>query len=264
MENQQLNFETLYREYYEKLYKVAFRLTGNKQDAEDVLQETYLNAYKAFAKFNGESSLSTWLYRITVNCSYRYLKSRRKLPIVEITTDLGVSEDSFLEQIKSCELVEDEVMTADIREMCLQMFLNCMPKKQRIAFTLKILMQLPITETASIMNLSENAVKINIYRAKQLMRDNMEGRCSLIIPGNPCQCKIWTKYTPDKLKEQVITRFKPPSQTNTNYTTTVLSEMDFLNNLIGLYSNLPEHSSSEDFIKKIRKLISEGTLKILA
>ena len=84
----------------------------------------------------------------------------------------------------------------------MKLFLNCMLKKQRIAFTFRVLMDLSIGDIASIMDISESAVKINIYRARQHMKNNMEGRCSLIDPKNSCSCSLWAKYIQ---KEGVLT-----------------------------------------------------------
>ena len=93
------------------MFSVAYRLTGRKEDAEDVIQEAFLNVYKAYQEFQGKSMISTWLYKIVVNCSYRYIKKQKKLPVVDISSGFNMSQNQFFEMIKSCEPVEDEVLT---------------------------------------------------------------------------------------------------------------------------------------------------------
>lgn len=132
LEELNCKFETFYKEYYEKLFRAAFRLTGNKEDAQDIIQEAYINAFKSFSKFEHNSSFGTWIYRIMLNCTYRYITKRDKLPIQVITAESGISQTEFWESIKSNESVEDTAMVEDIRETCIQLFLNCIPKKQRI------------------------------------------------------------------------------------------------------------------------------------
>ena len=80
----ELNFDKVYEEQYDKLYKLAYRLTANKQEAEDVLQEAFLNAYSAFPKFQNKSQISTWLYRIVVNCSYKNMKKLKRRELKRI------------------------------------------------------------------------------------------------------------------------------------------------------------------------------------
>ncbi len=84
-----------FKEYYEELFRAAFRLIGNKEDAEDVIQEAYMNAFKAFPKFESKSSISTWIYRIMLNCSYRHMKKRDKLPVEIITSENGIPKLLF-------------------------------------------------------------------------------------------------------------------------------------------------------------------------
>jgi len=71
-------FDHLYADNYEKLYQLAYRLTGNCEDAEDVVQEAWLNAYRSRAQFQGKSSEYTWLFKITLRCAYRFIKKKAK------------------------------------------------------------------------------------------------------------------------------------------------------------------------------------------
>jgi RNA polymerase sigma-70 factor (ECF subfamily) len=85
-------FEAMYQAQYEKLYTLAFRMTGNKEDAEDVLQTAFLNAYKAFNRFRHDSAVSTWLYRIVMNVAKKYAKESRKLPVEEYAEEHQISQ----------------------------------------------------------------------------------------------------------------------------------------------------------------------------
>ncbi|AET69698.1 RNA polymerase sigma factor, sigma-70 family [Desulfosporosinus orientis DSM 765] len=256
-------FEIYYQEYYEKLFRTAFRLTGNREDAQDVIQEAYINAYRSFSQFNHTSSFGTWIYKIMLNCAYRYMTKRDKLPIQIITAERGISETEFWESLKSQESVEEQAMVEDIRETCLQLFLNCIPKKQRIAFTLKILMELPSSEVADIMGISESAVKINVYRAKQHLKNNIEEKCSFINPENPCQCGNWVKYLIDTGKVDLIPADNPVRRRSTAEMSLIWTEMDFLRKIIRLYDHQPGHTSYLEFRKKIREIIVQQSLKIL-
>jgi len=185
----ELSFDKVYKNHYDKLYKLAYRLMGNTEDAEDILQEAFLNAYGAYPKFQNKSEVSTWLYRIVVNCAYKNMKILKRLPVYDIAPRFNMTKDEFFEKLKSYESVENEVMVNCMREQCLQLFLKCIPSKHRTAFVLEVLLMLPCTDVSKIMDISVGAVKTNVYRARLRMKENMEDKCSYINPDSPCKCK---------------------------------------------------------------------------
>ena len=257
-----MDFSKLYEEHYDKLFSTAYRLTGRKEDAEDVLQEAFLNAYKAFGEFQGESLVSTWLYKIVINCSYKYLKKQKRLPVVDISSRLNMSQKEFFEMLKAEESVEEVVLTNDMRESCLQMFLKCIPQKQRIAFVLKVMLKLSTEEVAAIMDISEGAVKTNVYRARLSMKDNMEDKCSYINPDNPCSCKNWVAYAIRNNKMELIPKVE--LQNTVDYEEIYNSEIEFLAKVVLLYGNYPEHQSYQEFINRMKSMIADHSLKLFS
>lgn len=258
----EIDFNGIYEENYDKLFSVAYRLTGRREDAEDVIQETFINAYKAYDQFKNKSSLSTWLYKIAVNCSYRYIKKQRKLPVYDISAKLEITPNEFFERIKAYESVEDVVLTNNMRQECLHLFLKCIPKKQRIAFVLKVLLGLSIAEVAEIMETTQGAVKTNVYRARLSMKENMEDKCSYLDPNNPCQCKNWVAYAIKNNTMDLIP--KVVSAENTDYQRIYDTEIDFLSKVVMLYNDYPERQSYGEFTRNIKNIISDKNLKILS
>lgn len=256
------NFDRVYEENYNKLYRLAYRLMGNKEEAEDTLQEAFLNAYSAYPKFNEKSEVSTWLYRIVVNCANKNMKKLKRLPVYDIAERYNMTKDEFFENLKSYESVENEVMVNSMREQCLQLFLKCMPSKQRIAFVLKVLIDLPCEDVSQIMGISVGAVKTNIYRARLRMKENMEDKCSYINPDSPCECKNWVAYAIKNNKMDMI----PSIQTDKELDYYILfkEEMTFLQKITFLYSKYPEEISYQSFVERIKHIVSEKSLKILS
>ena len=257
-----LNFDKVYEDQYDKLYKLAYRLMANKEEAEDVLQEAFLCAYNAYSKFENKSQISTWLYKIVVNCAYRNMKKLNKLPIYEIAPRYNMTKDEFFEKLKSYETVEDEVMVNCMREQCLQLFLKCMPSKQRIAFVLKVLIDLHYEDVSQIMGISIGAVKTNVYRARLRLKENMEDKCSYINPESPCNCKNWVAYAVKNNKMDMIPRF--PMDKEIDYNMIFRKEMDFLSKILFLYDKYPEKMPYGRFIQNIKGIISKKSLKILS
>ncbi|AFA49884.1 RNA polymerase sigma factor [Acetobacterium woodii] len=193
----EMELENLIIQDYDKLYACAFRMVENHQDAEDVLQNSFLNAYKNLSKFRSEAKLFTWLYRIVINECYKYFKYINKLPLVKITEDLGVTEKEFFDSIGYNADFDDDLVIDELREKCLQAFLKCLPKNQRVCFLLKTCTGLKNKEIAEIMEMSVENVKVTLFRGRKQLQELFEMRCSLIDPQKPCQCQLWIKFMND-------------------------------------------------------------------
>lgn len=260
------DFENIYKNNFKKLFRVAYRISGDIDDAADILQESFLNAYKAFETFKGDSSISTWLYRVVINCSLKYIKKRKTLPVTEIAAKAGITEKNFFENLKSLDSVENNVLEKNIKEMCLQLFINCMSKQQRITFVLKVLMKLSVKEVAEIMGISPNSVKSNIHRVKLLTIRNMNERCSLINPDGLCTCKGWVNRTILNKTEHFIPKYYNSNNHSPVITEKekelIMNELRFLYKVSYLYNNDPDYMNPDEFIDKIRSMITEKKLNI--
>ena len=255
------DFNKVYEEQYDQMYKLAYRLMANKEEAEDVQQEAFLQAYSAYPKFRNKSQISTWLYKIVVNCAYKNMKKIKRLPVYDIAARYDMTSDEFFESLNFYEPVENELMVNSMREECLQLFLKCIPSKQRIAFTLKVLLHLSCEEIAEIMESSVGAVKNNVYRARLRLQENMEDKCSYINPENPCQCKNWVAYAV-KNKRDMIPEF--PLDKEIDYNRIFEKEMGFLSKILILYDKYPERAPFKSFNENLKSIISQKTLEILS
>lgn len=257
------DFAAHYEENYHTLYRLAFRIIGNKSDTEDALQESYLQAYQAYPTFNHRSKVSTWLYTITVRCCLKFIKQRRQMPIVEITHQAGLSVEAFYDRLKTYPSAEDEAMVNNVREVCLQMFFNCIPRKQKICFTLQVLLQLPLKETAAILGTSPGAVKVNVHRAKTHLKGVLEGHCGLLDPNNRCHCELWSSYIEKHDRAEYLPQFVSHRSRRAAFRVTMKKEMDQLTRLANLYESTPSQLSFSQFKKKLQKLIDSQSLNIL-
>ncbi|HYE81941.1 MAG TPA: RNA polymerase sigma factor [Clostridia bacterium] len=192
-----VQIEDIFSSNYEKLYSCAYRMVGNHQDTEDVLQNAFLKACKYIDKFRGDSELFTWIYRIVINESYRFFQKINKLPLTIITENLKISEKEFFESISYCPDYDDNLIIDEMREKCLQGFLKCLPKNQRVCFLLKSCMNLKNQEIADVLGMSLENVKVTLHRGRKKLQEMFEMRCSLIDPEKPCKCHLWIKYMRD-------------------------------------------------------------------
>lgn len=186
-------FEGLYYDNYQKVYKLALGLTGNTNDAEEITQESFFRAYQYYENFRKESSFFTWIYRITLNVANGYLKQRKKMPVQALTEDLGYSLEDVIDEHPSDD-PEISMLAKEARYMCLHCLIECLPPEQRKIFCLAITLGLPYKMVGEILECSVSKVKVTLYRAKKRWFGYMENRCSLIKKTNPCNCAQWVRF----------------------------------------------------------------------
>lgn len=158
--------------YSPMLYRLALRLTGDASTAEDVVQETFLNAFKAIGSFEGRSSLSTWLYRIAANTALMHV--RRVQPLMVSVDEVTTDEDQPVPQalFDWCCLPERDFETAETRAE-LERAIHELPEKLRVVFALRELEGLSTEATAEALGVSPDVVKTRLHRARLWLRERL-------------------------------------------------------------------------------------------
>lgn len=168
-------FARLVEAYSGVIYRLAVKMLDNPQDAEDVLQETFIKAYRALPNFDGRSSPSTWLYRIATNEALMVLR-KRKQPFVSIDEPLETTgiEQEPLQITDWCCLPEDELMSTEAQTY-MNEAVEELPPNLRVVFLLRDIEGLSTRETAEVLDLSETAVKTRLSRARLRLREMLTG-----------------------------------------------------------------------------------------
>lgn len=166
-------FARMVEAYYPMIYNLSYKMLGDAQDAEDILQETFLKAYRHLRDFDGRSSLSTWLYRIATNEALMFLR-RKKPEQISIDEPLETNEGEAqpLQIVDWCCLPEAELLSSEARAH-LDQAVKKLPPSLRVVFVLRDLQGLSTQETAEVLNLSENAVKTRLSRARLRLREEL-------------------------------------------------------------------------------------------
>ena len=155
------------------IYRLALKMLGDAQDAEDVLQNTYLKALQSLDGFEGRSSVMTWLYRIAVNEALMLIRRRR--PQVQIAEDPVNDSDDLpapLQLTDWCCLPETELLSAESKA-ALDKAIQTLPERLRVVFLLRDIEGLSIHETMDALGLSETAVKSRLLRARLHLREQL-------------------------------------------------------------------------------------------
>lgn len=173
-------FDELVRRTYVDTYTLAVRLTGNEEDARDVVQETYLRAWKSLKRFRGDAAFTTWLYRITANASYTLVDRRRRRrtsPIEDVPEQIDTRVEARTEDLVGATLGLGELATS----------LDRLSPSLRSLVILKDVYGLSHEEIAEDLGISVSAAKVRLHRGRKRLRemlDQSEGRSSLDPTGD--------------------------------------------------------------------------------
>jgi RNA polymerase sigma-70 factor (ECF subfamily) len=163
-------FARLVEQYDAYIYRLALRILGNPQDAEDVLQETFIKAFKHLSSFDGRSSLSTWLYRIATNEALMLLRKEKGGTIsLDDPDPNGEDEQEPIQIVDWCCLPEEILMNSETKKMLDQAIARLSPAL-RVVVVLRDLQGLSTRETSQILRISEEAVKTRLSRARLQLR----------------------------------------------------------------------------------------------
>lgn len=159
-------FEELVRLTTPGTYTLALRLTNNEEDARDVVQETYLRAFRGLRNYRGDAQFTTWLYRITANCASTFMTTRGRhrhdeLPAEELMVDPHSSSD-----------VELMAAGGELRDR-LTLALATLPPKLRAVVVLRDVYEMPHEAIASELGISVSAAKVRLHRARHRLRQEL-------------------------------------------------------------------------------------------
>ncbi len=168
-------FGKLMERYQNKIYRLGRRMTQTDEDAEDVLQESFIKAFKSLGGFKGRSKFSTWLYRITVNLALMKLR-RRKLDTVSLDEPVATEEGSVQRDIEDDALDPLERLIETESLETLDLAVADLPPGYRAVFVLRHVEELSTEETARILRISVPAVKSRLHRTRSALKEKLIGR----------------------------------------------------------------------------------------
>jgi RNA polymerase sigma-70 factor (ECF subfamily) len=155
-------FEQLVAEYGDRVFGIALRVTGSPSDAEEVMQEAFLQAFRSWSTFRGQSAPTTWLYRIAVNAALTRVRSRRDVELLS-ERDAGPEVADWTADAAQA------VLRGELREQ-IEAGITRLPEDLRVALIFRDVEGLSTAETSAALDISEAAVKSRLHRARALLR----------------------------------------------------------------------------------------------
>jgi RNA polymerase sigma-70 factor (ECF subfamily) len=167
-------FDAIVIRYQARVYRLAWRLTGNEGDAADAMQDTFLQLYRRLASFRGESRLSTWLYRIATNAALMQRRARTRRPAESLDAFLPCFDGNGSHRATPAELqaaarVDERLDRQRLAEQALAA-IGRLPETYREAFVLRDLEEMTTAEVAEILGLDAAAVRQRVHRARMMLR----------------------------------------------------------------------------------------------
>ena len=158
-------FQEIYHQFGQQVYNTAISYIQNEADAEEITQDVFVSIFKNAKKFKGNSTLSTWIYRITINTSLNYLKKKKRISLLPLNKPEEGRPD-----------FEHPGVLLEKKEEAKTLFklIDTLPDGQKTAFILSFVEELPRKEVADIMEISLKAVESLLQRAKQNLRTQLK------------------------------------------------------------------------------------------
>ena len=172
-EGDTMAFGELVRRYEAKIFRLAQHITGNREDAEDVLQETFLKAYEHLEQFQGNSKFYTWIVRIAVNQALMKLRRKKTDKSVSLDETIDTGEDTIVREIAAWDEDPEQRFSREELGGILDSAVEGLEPPYRSVFVLRDIEELSTEETAQALGLSIPAVKSRLLRARLQLREKL-------------------------------------------------------------------------------------------
>src|SRR5215467_9314665 len=170
-------FRVLVERHSRSIFRVIYRMTGNQQDTEELVQETFLRAYKSLERFELRANFSTWLYRIAVNRTLDFLSARKthmQTKDAYQIVDNPDAEDSAQIQLPASGPGPDRLLLSAEMKQKIAGALGLLTPAERVAFTMRHMEGRSIEEISQALDLKVSAAKNSVFRAVQKLRQQLE------------------------------------------------------------------------------------------
>lgn len=169
-------FELILRRYNQRIYRTVRGIVRDESEAEDVMQQAYVNAFASLRQFEGRASLATWLTRIAINEALARVRPRGLRIAAEI-------DEAAMDQIEATTPNPEEQAVASQMSRAVEAEIAVLPERYRCIVMLREVEGLSTAETAECLGVAEDVVKTRLHRARTILRDNLYRRAGLTFDG---------------------------------------------------------------------------------
>lgn len=189
------HLKILIERYNDYIFNISYKMLWNIEDAKDVTQEVLILFITKLDTFKFNSSFKTWLYRITINHTLNYRKSRnrnKEFSFEQYGNNLDNTPD-FLLKPKEYNNADNEILFEEVKQTCMSGMLMCLDNKYRIVFIIGEILGFNDKIGSEILEVSPENFRMILSRAKKQLYSFMNDKCGLVNKNNPCRCSKKTK-----------------------------------------------------------------------
>lgn len=161
--------------YKDKLYHLACRMTGNRQEAEDVVQDTFLRVFKNLDSFDENQKFSTWIYRIATNQCIDRLRKKRKVYSLDAETSDHEGIDGYAMLPCDDRTPESELLLSETQRL-IQQAMETLPPKYKSVMILRYMQDLSLQEISEVLDMPVTTVKTRVHRGREFLRKRLENK----------------------------------------------------------------------------------------
>jgi len=228
------------------IYRLAVRMLGDPADAQDASQEILMRVAGGLGTFRGDSAFRTWVYRVASN----HLLTARKRRAEEATQSFD-EVASFLDAGIAADLpaIEDQALVREAKLTCNARMLLCLDRDHRLAFILGEILDLSSEEGAEILEISSDAFRKRLSRARDRMEEFVSARCGLVNAEHPCRCG---KVAALAVSAGKLTQLRWA----THAVNPRAKEIDQLVDAVALFRSNPDYAAPETLARGVRELLA--------
>ena len=240
------------------VFNLAVRMLGNPADAEDATQEILVRVMRGLSTFRGESQFRTWVYQVASN----YLLTARKREAERRHERLDDLARSLAEGLVDGDPpLDDQLLVREAKLTCTSLMLLGLDRPHRLAFVLGEVLDLPADEGAAILEVSAEAFRKRLSRARQKMAEFTSTTCGLVEPSLPCRCgKQMARrvrlglFDPEKCSFTTLPTQPPPSVSDED----AVEAIDALERALAVFRGHPSYAASDAVTNGLRELLESG------
>lgn len=166
-------FDQLVTRYSAQIYNFAYRMTNNREDAEDIYQDAFLHAFRGIGNFRSDSAFSTWLYRIVRNVYLDEMKRRRARPYASLEESIETDDGTITRDVQDDGPTPEDIVQTNERRRAVHRAIAQLPETQREIIILYEMNQLSYEEIAETLEINVGTVKSRLNRARRSLRDRL-------------------------------------------------------------------------------------------
>ncbi len=166
-------YSIILKRYRDAVFALVYRMVRNREEADDITQETFIRAFKALSRYTPKYAFSTWIFRIATNRCIDYLR-KRKISIVPLDQGIRTKTGELRREIADFSTRPDEIFFQKRRRISIEQAIGSLPPKYREVILLKHKQERSYEEIAHILNLPLGTVKVRIFRARELLKKKLK------------------------------------------------------------------------------------------